>query len=115
MAGNEVVYIDFDEGVKRVVNNTALYVKLLIKFKADINLEDIGTGLDAGDYEKARVSAHTIKGIAANLSLTELFEKIRDLEFQIQEKALRPGALDTVKTVYAETVKEIDGVIKKYG
>jgi HPt (histidine-containing phosphotransfer) domain-containing protein len=115
MAGNEIVYINFDEGVKRVVNNTALYVRLLTKFKTDINLGDIGTCLDAGNYEKARLSTHTIKGIAANLSLTELFEKIRDLESQIKEKALRPGALDAVQAVYAETLKEIDGVIEKYG
>ncbi|GHV92694.1 hypothetical protein AGMMS50268_31970 [Spirochaetia bacterium] len=111
---DEIVYINFDEGVKRVMNNTKLYVKLLAKFKADTNLTDTGTHLAAGDYEKARVSAHTIKGIAANLSLTELFERIRDLESQIKEKAVQPGAVDAVKAVYDETLKKIDEVIAKY-
>jgi HPt (histidine-containing phosphotransfer) domain-containing protein len=114
VADTEIVYINFDEGVKRVVNNAALYVKLLTKFKTDINLGEIGTCLEAGDYEKAQASVHTIKGIAANLSLTALFEKVRNLESQIKEKALQPGALDTVQAVYAETLKKIDEVIEKY-
>jgi HPt (histidine-containing phosphotransfer) domain-containing protein len=111
----DVVYINFDEGLKRVVNNTKLYVRLLAKFKTDTRLEELSAQLEAGDYEKAQVAAHTIKGIAANLSLTELFEKIRDLESQIKEKAVQPGALDTVKTVFAETLKKVDEVIAQYG
>jgi HPt (histidine-containing phosphotransfer) domain-containing protein len=110
----DVVYINFDEGLKRVVNNTKLYVRLLTKFRTDTRLDELCAQLEAGDYEKAQMSAHTIKGIAANLSLIELFEKIRDLESQIKEKALQPGALDTVKTVFDETLKKVDEVIAQY-
>jgi HPt (histidine-containing phosphotransfer) domain-containing protein len=111
----DVIYVNFDDGVKRVMNNAKLYVKLLTKFKTGTNLEELSTQLGAGDYEKAQVAAHTIKGIAANLSLTELFEKIRDLESQIKEKSVQPEAIDTVKTVFEETLKQIDEVIVKYG
>jgi HPt (histidine-containing phosphotransfer) domain-containing protein len=102
------VYINFEEGVKRVVNNTKLYVKLLGKFKTDTNLDELSAFLISGEYEKAQIAAHTIKGLAANLSLTELFEKIRDLESQIKEKSVKPGALETVEGVFAETLTQID-------
>ncbi|GHU74738.1 hypothetical protein FACS189450_15340 [Spirochaetia bacterium] len=71
--------------------------------------------LGASDFEKAQGAAHTLKGIAANLSLSELFEKVRDLEAHIKGKAVPSGALEGVKTVYDETIKKIDEVIAKYG
>jgi HPt (histidine-containing phosphotransfer) domain-containing protein len=111
---DEKIYINFDEGIKRVMNNTRLYTRLLGKFKADTSLTDLAAHLSAGDLEKAQVSAHTLKGLAANLSLAELFERTRDLETQIKEGALREGALDTVKAVYEETIKKADEVIAKY-
>jgi HPt (histidine-containing phosphotransfer) domain-containing protein len=111
---DEKIYINFDEGIKRVTNNTKLYARLLGKFKADTSLADLAAHLFAGDLEKAQVSVHTLKGLAANLSLTELFERTRDLETQIKEGVLQEGALDTVKLVYEETIKKVDEVIAKY-
>jgi HPt (histidine-containing phosphotransfer) domain-containing protein len=109
------VYVDFEEGTKRVMNNAKLYVKLITKFRNENNLDDLSAALTAADYEKAQAAAHTLKGIAANLSLTELFEKVRDLESQIKEKAVQGGAFETVKTVFDETVKEVDKVIAQNG
>lgn len=111
----DVVYVNFDEGLKRVMNNTKLYVRLLDKFRTDTRLDELFARLEAGDYEKARIAAHTVKGVAANLSLTELFEKVKDLESQIKEKSVQPGAPDTVKTVFEETLKKVDEVIAQYG
>jgi HPt (histidine-containing phosphotransfer) domain-containing protein len=109
------VYVDFEEGTKRVMNNAKLYVKLITKFRNENNLDELSAALGAADYEKAQTAAHTLKGIAANLSLTELFEKVRDLESQIKEKAVQDGAFETVKTVFDETVKEVDKVIAQNG
>jgi HPt (histidine-containing phosphotransfer) domain-containing protein len=111
----DAVYVNFEEGLKRVMNNTKLYVRLLAKFKADTKLDELSAQLEAGDYEKAQITAHTVKGVAANLSLTELFERIRDLESQIKEKAVQPEALATVKTVFDETLKKLDEVVAQYG
>ncbi|MDR1636659.1 MAG: Hpt domain-containing protein [Treponema sp.] len=115
MSVADAVYINFEEGLKRVMNNTKLYVRLLTKFRTDTRLDELSAQIGAGDYEKAQVAAHTLKGVVANLSLIELFEKIRDLESQIKEKAVQPGALDTVKTVFDETLKKVDEVIAQYG
>jgi HPt (histidine-containing phosphotransfer) domain-containing protein len=114
MADN-TVYIDFADGVKRVMNNTKLYVKLLAKFKDGTRLDDLEAAIAAGDMEKARNSAHTIKGLAANLSLAELYKQCLELETQIKAGAADPAQLNTVKTAFAKTLQEIEKVITENG
>jgi len=108
---DDVVYIDFADGAKRVMNNTKLYIKFLTKFKNDTKLDDLEAALAAGDMEKARNAAHTLKGLAANLSLMELYKQSLALETQIKGGAAEPAQIDTVKTAFAKTLQEIDKVI----
>jgi HPt (histidine-containing phosphotransfer) domain-containing protein len=110
----DIVYINDAEGVKRVMNNSKLYAKLLNKFKADTNLDELIAFSDAQDWEKAQAAAHTIKGIAANLSLTELFHQSLDVETQIKGKSLNPESLENLKLCFAETLAAIDKVIVQY-
>ena len=112
---DDVIYIDIDEGVKRVMNNKKLYIKLLGKFKTDANIDGISEFLAVGDFENAQIQAHTIKGIAANLSLTELFKQILELENQIKARAVAPNQMDIVKAAYSATVTEVDKVIAENG
>jgi len=114
MADN-VVYLNFDDGVKRVMNNVKLYVRLLTKFKDGSNLDNLEAALAAGDLEKAQGEAHTIKGVAANLSLSELFNQSLELETQIKAGAVHPGQMETVKTVFNTTLQEVDKVIAENG
>ena len=115
MMADEPVYVNFEEGVKRVVNNAKLYVKLLTKFRNDTSLDDLEAALAAGELEKAQGAVHTLKGVAANLSLAEFFEQCLKLENQIKAGSPDPGQTETVKTVFAETLLEIDKVIAKNG
>jgi HPt (histidine-containing phosphotransfer) domain-containing protein len=110
-----VVFVDMADGVKRVMNNTKLYVKLLTKFRDDTKPDDIEAALQAGDMEKARNAAHTLKGVAANLSLTELFKQCLELETQIKAAAVNPAQMETVKTVFTSTLQEINKVISENG
>jgi len=110
-----VVYVDFNEGVKRVVNNAKLYVRLLTKFKTDTTILELPVSLAAGDLEKAQGQAHTIKGIAANLSLKELFNQVLELENQIKAKSVDANQMEIVKTVFASTMQEVDKVIAEHG
>jgi len=111
---SDVVYINEEEGKKRVMNNGKLYAKLLNKFKADTNLETLAASAEAEDWEKAKVAAHTLKGIAANLSLTELFNQSLDVESQIKNKALKSESLDKLKACFAETIVQVEKVITQY-
>ncbi|MDR0905443.1 MAG: Hpt domain-containing protein [Oscillospiraceae bacterium] len=79
-------YIDMESGLKRVGGSEALFKKLLGKF-VDGNYQDQLEALIAeGKTEEATAMAHTIKGVAANLSLME----VNALALQI-EQALKNG------------------------
>lgn len=108
-----VVYINKEEGVKRVMNNVKLYVKLLGKFKTDmsVTLQDLVTAAGSQDWEKAQAAAHTIKGTSANLSLMELQKQALDIETQIKGKSLNPESLESLKTCFNETIANMDKVI----
>ncbi|MDR2471774.1 MAG: Hpt domain-containing protein [Treponema sp.] len=105
------VYVDEEDGKKRVMNNAKLYAKLLAKFRDETSLEPLYAALDAGNYEEAQGLAHTVKGVTANLSIKDLNEKIAALEGQIKAKAVEPGAVETVKASFAATLPEVDKVI----
>jgi HPt (histidine-containing phosphotransfer) domain-containing protein len=114
MAG-ELVYVNTEEGIKRVMNNAKLYAKLLTKFKADTSLDDMLKSLGAGEYENAQIAAHTIKGVAANLSLTELYNQTLALETQIKARSVNPDQITQVESAFTETLKSIDEVIEQNG
>ena len=110
----DIVYINADEGKKRVMNNGKLYAKLLTKFKTDTSLDDLYAFAEAENWEKAQIAAHTLKGIAANLSLTELFNQSLDVETQIKGKSLKTESLENLKTCFAETIVQVEKVITQY-
>ena len=109
----DLVYVNEEDGKKRVMNNAKLYAKLLTKFKNDTNLDSLITSAEAQDWEKAQGDAHTIKGIAANLSLTELFNQALALETQIKEKSLKPESLENFKICFKDTLDAVEKVIAK--
>jgi len=110
----DVVYINEAEGKTRLMNNGKLYAKLLTKFKTDTNLDNLLSFIDTQEWEKAQAAAHTVKGIAANLSLIELFNQALDVETQLKGKSLKPDSLENLKACFAETVIQADKVIEKY-
>ena len=114
MADN-IVYVNLEEGKNRVMNNLKLYIKLLSKFKTGTTPDNLFTALDAGDYEKARTEAHTIKGLAANLALTELFKQALDVETLLKAGSVDAAARENFKTCFADTITEIDKVIAQHG
>jgi HPt (histidine-containing phosphotransfer) domain-containing protein len=123
MAGNDAisgaptdaVYVNQQEGLSRVLNNAKLYVRLLTKFKTETTLDELNAAVKAGDFEKAQVDAHTLKGIAANLSLTKLFLQIQDLEIRIKKREEVSGDLEKLGQCFSETIINIDKVIEQYG
>ena len=110
----DVVYVNEEDGKKRVMNNGKLYAKLLTKFKESTSLTELQSFIDAGDWEKAQVSAHTIKGVAANLSLTELYNQCLDVETQLKQKGVNMESVDKLKSCFSETLTAVEKVIANY-
>jgi HPt (histidine-containing phosphotransfer) domain-containing protein len=114
MADEGIVYVNQAEGVKRVMNNGKFYAKLLTKFKTDTNLDSLNALVGAQDWEKAQAAAHTIKGLAANLSLTELFNRSLDVETQVKGQSLKPESLEGLNACFTETLAAVEKVIAQY-
>jgi HPt (histidine-containing phosphotransfer) domain-containing protein len=111
---DEIVYINVNEGLGRVMNNIKLFITLLEKFKEYTYLSDIKEAIAEGDMKKANDSTHALKGLAANLSFTELYKKVLVLEAQVKEKKVNPDLLAEINDVYAHTLTEADKVIEQY-
>lgn len=74
--------VDIDGGLKRFMNNSSLYERMLKKLVSTVNGLEVMPSLKAGDIDKAIENAHTLKGVMGNLSVTPLYEaytKIVDL------------------------------------
>ena len=65
--------VNTQEGLARCMNKAELYERLLKKVPANIEQLEVLSLIDGGDYAAATANAHTIKGVAGNLSLSPLF------------------------------------------
>jgi len=108
---DDAVYVNCAEGIKRMMNNPKLYLRLLTKFKNDTKLDALETAFSRGDAEKTKTEVHTLKGLAGNLSLMELSIQCLELENRIKSGNMDQGQMETVRTVFDMTLQTIDKVI----
>ena len=81
------VFMDVNDAMTRLGNNKKLYAMLLNKFDGKSMLDDLKKKLRSGDVPASAAQAHTIKGLAANLSLKDLREKSETVELIIKSGA----------------------------
>ena len=70
---------DVDEGLARCVNNEAFYLKLVGSVINDTQIEKLEEQLLAGDLDAAFETAHALKGMYANLSLTPIQKPVSEI------------------------------------
>jgi CheY-like chemotaxis protein len=94
----EIAGINLADGLNRVAGNRQLYRDLLGQFAAKQGdaANQISSALESGDSKLAERIAHTVKGVAGNLGITEVQSVAQKLE-----KALRDGE-GTVSTTLVE-------------
>jgi len=112
---DDAVYVNFPEGLKRMMNNPKLYTKLLTKFKEGTKLDPLEVAFSAGNLPETMSEVHTLKGIAANLSLSELASACLALEARGKEGVLDADRMGAVKAAFGTTLQEIDRVIAEHG
>ena len=66
-------YVNVKEGLARIRDNKKLYRRMLGMFMESGEFATLEDYLAQKDYAKAADSAHAIKGMTGNLSLTQLF------------------------------------------
>lgn len=80
--------IDLPVALKRLGGNETLLRTLLLQFRED-NLEfchSISTAIKENDLKEAQQLVHTLKGVAGNIAISEVFEESQVLELALKEK-----------------------------
>ncbi len=77
---------DVKTTLKRFMGNENMYMKFLKRFPEDPNYKNLGTSLEAGDYEEAFRCAHTLKGVSANLGLEPVQAAVSGLVEELRSK-----------------------------
>ena len=71
--------IDVDDALARLMQNEGLFLRLLRAFLQDGNFARVQEALAKGDVSSAFAAAHTLKGVAGNLSLRDLFARVSEV------------------------------------
>ena len=66
--------IDYPDAMDRMGDNADLYKRLAFKYLDDSNFVDLVAAMDVKDFDAAYKAAHSLKGVAGNLSFAELYK-----------------------------------------
>ncbi|GHV19577.1 hypothetical protein AGMMS49959_04970 [Planctomycetales bacterium] len=107
----EIVGVDIADGLKRLRGNEKMYRKLLgiLTKNAEDEIARFQTLPTEDKREGVRGAAHKLKGAAANLSATALFQAAEKLEQAARDAAPFPTVLDAVAEYVAVCRQFIDG------
>ena len=103
-------YIDQESALKRVGGSAALYKRLLGKFVDGNYQAQLEALLAANDISGATSQAHTIKGVAANLSLLEINVISQKLEMALKNGEPHELLVKELRAATEETIVEINGL-----
>jgi signal transduction histidine kinase/CheY-like chemotaxis protein len=110
---------DLADGLKRLQGNKKLYRKLLLDFATGYNESgiEIREALDAQDFDRAHSLVHNLKGLAGNLSATDLQAAAVNMEKLVKgvdkknpsskQLNLRLAELETVLNQALESVQSL--------
>ncbi|MDR1247031.1 MAG: Hpt domain-containing protein [Clostridiales Family XIII bacterium] len=96
-------YIDIESGLKRVAGSVKIYIKILHSFLATEELDKFTANLAAGDIEAATATAHGIKGMSGNLSLTKLYNETVAFETKLKQGVYESADKETFDAIAEKT------------
>ena len=99
-------FVDVPDALKRIGGSMDLYKRLLGQFTGGDHINPLEEALGTSSEEASRL-IHTLKGVAANLSLKKLSTAASDLEHSIKNGLDHSNAFSELKHVYYETSQEI--------
>lgn len=98
---------DTETGLSHFRGNKDLYERLVRKFPATAVGLEVRPFLDSGEYEKAFMNAHSMKGVCGNLFLTSLLEKYSELTEALRDEKdieLAKSMIDSVDELQAKFI-----------
>jgi HPt (histidine-containing phosphotransfer) domain-containing protein len=94
-----------DEGISRCMGNEDFYLKMVTMSLGDANFDRLRTSLEAGDLDEAFESAHALKGVLSNVSLTSLAAPVIEITEDLRARTDKD---------YSEQMNAIFGELDRY-
>ena len=85
--------VDLNATMARFMGMEAMYKKFLFRFTDDPNYGELKKCMESGDVDKAYVAAHTLKGVAGNLGLGDLYASSAALADVLRQRGSRTEEL----------------------
>ena len=104
-------YVDMQDALKRIGGSLDLYKRLLKQFTDGNHIDPMEEALSTGALQEASHLTHTLKGVAANLSLLKLAEDARKLEEDVKNNLDYTNAFAELKNTYHITSQEISKIL----
>lgn len=104
-------------GARRILLSDAMIERMILKFPGDKNYQKLCDAIASGNIRESFTAVHTLKGLAANLAMTELREHASNLTEQLRS-CTEPADLslfEKVKTSYKQVVDAIEQYKKEKG
>ena len=111
MENTRETYLNITEALGRLMGNNTLYIRMLKSFVNKSNFAELTDALEKADFQTATLHAHTIKGVAANLSFPDLYQKMQILEGQLKSGQTEGFSYAEAKISIENTLQHINAVI----
>ena len=107
--------IDYEDITDRFEGNESLYLKLAELFLDDPHMPNVRKAFAAGDLATAEVEAHALKGVAGNLSLTNVHKLAKSMNDALREgdETAATKLLPELDEAYAKAVEALREVLGK--
>ena len=104
--------LDYEDVMQRFMNNEGLLRRVLQKFMEDESFAHLKEALEQKDVEQAFKEAHTLKGLAANMSMVELAQVASDMTELLRSKEYEAAVekLPLLEEVYQRIVEIVKNV-----
>lgn len=108
----EAAGVDADDALGRFLQNEALMMKFLGRFPADTSFSRLQEAMERGDAAQAFEAAHTLKGVAGNLSLKRLYEALTPMveELRAGDLAAASARMEEAELWYSRAAEALDGL-----
>lgn len=106
--------VAIDDALRRMMNNETLLFRLLGRFLQDNSFGALQQALAEGRTQDAFAAAHTLKGVAGNLSLQPLFALSCDLveDLRSGDLAAAQGKFPALEAQYHTTCAALEHLTK---
>ena len=106
-------YVDIEDGLNRIQKNKKVYDMILRSFVKNTYYGELSEQLEGGDIAAAERTAHTIKGVAANLSLPLVYELSASLDAHLKVGEIGESAeLQELGSAISKTLEYIEIVLQ---